>query len=87
MGEGARAAGARFVLVDVPMQTAFRQGLAESGATARYQRWLLGLVRGRGWEYRDLSAVIPDGMFDDGVHLNREGARIFSAALGSALND
>ena len=61
-------------------------------ATLDYNDFLRTLAGERGWMFVDASAGLRtedntfiEGLSDDGVHPNVEGARILGAAIGQAL--
>jgi hypothetical protein len=74
--------GARFLVVHVPMTSAYRRRV-ESGERWRgYVAWLEADLAAHGDAYADLSAVAGDSLFGDGIHLDEHGAVVFSEALG-----
>jgi hypothetical protein len=81
----ARAQGSRVVVVHVPMTTTYRRAVNETPLWSDYAAWLATELARRGDAYVDLSASVEDDRFADGVHVNEEGARIYSNALGRAV--
>jgi hypothetical protein len=83
----AHESGARLVVLEVPMPSSYRQDVLDSGAGRRYSAWLQGELRKGGDTFVDMSSPpgIGDEDFGDGVHLNVNGARKFSANLGAKL--
>jgi len=81
----ARATGAALVVVHVPMPAVYRRRVNDTPLWRAYQAWLSADLRKRGDRYIDMSASIDDSLFEDGVHLDAEGARLFSRQLGKAM--
>jgi hypothetical protein len=78
-------AGARLVVVHVPMHSSYRSGIIGTPAARRYDEWATRELAARGAQYVDFSSLVPDERFSDGLHLDPEGARTFSRAVGRAL--
>jgi lysophospholipase L1-like esterase len=85
MMEEAEAAGAHLVVVDVPMPSSYRDEVTSSPQGRRYAAWLRRELEARGATYVELTSIADDATFEDGVHLNTEGARTFSRALADAV--
>jgi len=80
-------AGARLVVIEVPMRSSYRAEVVQSAAGRRYRDWLKAELARSGDLFLDMSA--PDSITDrdlrDGIHLNPAGAKAFSAELGEKL--
>ena len=72
------------MVVHVPMTSSYRRRVNDTDLWTSYAAWLVDDLNKRGDAYLDLSASVDDALFDDGVHINREGSRVFSQALGEA---
>jgi hypothetical protein len=81
----ARAEGTTVLVVQVPMATTYRRAVDETPIWRDYAAWLAADLARRGDAYIDLSASVDDARFADGVHVDEEGARTFSDALGRAI--
>ena len=77
--------GAKLVVVHIPMNSAYRQRVNQTELWGSYSAWLAKDLTQRGDAYVDLSASVDDGHFGDGVHVDHEGAQVFSRALGRAI--
>jgi hypothetical protein len=79
--------GARLTVVEVPMPSSYRADVVNSVAGRRYRAWLQGELARRGDTFLDMSAPqsVRDQHFEDGVHLDEDGARAFSGDLGEQL--
>ena len=74
----ARGAGARVVVVKMPLPAQFRAKLPDE---ARFDARLAGALAARGVEWRDFSAAVADArLFFDSDHLNRAGVEAFFAS-------
>jgi hypothetical protein len=82
-----RRSGARLVVVEVPMSSSYRAEVLDRPEAARYRTWLASELARAGDAFLDFSAPrsVTDEDFGDGVHLDDDGARRFSAELGAAL--
>lgn len=80
-------AGARLVVVELPMPQRYRTRVTESEAGRRYLAWFAERVVSHGERFIDLThpAWLAPDVFNDFLHLNAAGARLFSADLGRAL--
>jgi hypothetical protein len=77
--------GANLVVVHIPMSSGYRQRVNQTEEWRSYSAWLAEDLTRRGDAYVDLSASVEDGHFGDGVHVDHEGAQVFSQALGRAI--
>lgn len=79
--------GARVVVVELPMPSAYRQRISDSAAAADYRRAFTAGVSARGVAFVDLSRApwVEDGLFADALHLNAAGAAYLSLAVGASL--
>jgi hypothetical protein len=75
-------AGARLLVVHVPMTSAYRARVEASERWRSYAAWLEADLAAHGDEYSDLSSSADDSSFDDGIHLDARGAVVFSEVLG-----
>jgi len=74
--------GARVFLVEMPMPARHRQNFYSTAAWQQYRAHLQRLAREVGAIYVPAADWVEDaGHFDDLVHLNAQGAQIFSAQL------
>jgi len=82
-------AGARLVVIEVPMRSSYRAEVLESTTGRRYRHWLADELAESGDLYFDLSVPrsVSDENFKDGIHLDSAGAKAFSADLGEILAD
>jgi hypothetical protein len=82
-----REVGARLVVVELPMPERYRTRVTESDAGRRYLAWFSKRLADRGERFVDLThpTWLEPSVFRDFLHLNSEGARLFSADLGRAL--
>lgn len=85
--ESAERVGARLVVVEVPMPSVYRDEVADSTLGGAYEEWVASALTNAGCGHIDLSNLssLDDTRFTDGVHLDEEGARLFSEALAGAL--
>jgi hypothetical protein len=72
------------LVVHVPMNTAYRRAVNDTPLWSSYEAWLTSDLARRGDSYLDLSAVLGDDRFQDGVHPNSAGARAVSLSVGEA---
>jgi hypothetical protein len=79
--------GARLVVIEVPMPSSYRAEVVNSVAGRQYRVWLQNELARSGDAFIDMSAPqsVNDRDFRDGVHLNADGAKAFSADLGIQL--
>jgi hypothetical protein len=77
-----------FVVVELPMPTAFHRAVCEAPENQVYERWLSAELPRYGGALIDLSAEpwVSDELFVDPLHLGRQGASLLSAALGKRLS-
>jgi hypothetical protein len=80
-----RQRGAKLVVVHVPMNSAYRRRVNDTQLWGSYSAWLAKDLAKRGDAFVDLSASVDDARFGDGVHVDRDGAALFSRALGQAV--
>jgi lysophospholipase L1-like esterase len=78
-------AGAKLVVVHVPMRQAYRRAVNDTALWTSYETWLRADLASQGDFYVDLSRSLDDALLEDGVHANAEGARVFSKALANAI--
>jgi hypothetical protein len=69
------------------MHSSYRSGIVGTPAARRYEEWATRELAARSARYIDFSSLVPDERFADGLHLDQEGARLFSRAVGRALED
>jgi hypothetical protein len=83
-----RAVNARLVVVELPMPASYRQHVTNAPAGTRYLTWLDAYLRTQGATWVNLTHPpwLSPEHFADFVHLNAEGARLFSRDLGRAIN-
>jgi hypothetical protein len=82
----ARASGARFVLVEMPMPSKHRSVFYASPVWAEMRAHLQALAAEAGATYVVASDWIDDdAKFEDAAHLNEQGAKAFSARLAGAI--
>jgi hypothetical protein len=76
-----------FVLVELPMPSAYRRAVSETPEALAYQRWLLGQIGAFNGTLIDLGQPpwIDDAYFADPLHLNQAGAQKLSSDLGERL--
>ena len=83
-----RDAGGRMVVLEMPMSSRHRQRFYSTAAWEFYRRHLIKEVEKEGGIYVVASNWMPDEAFEDSIHLNVQGAVLFSrrlAALGIAV--
>jgi hypothetical protein len=76
-----------FVLVELPMRSAYRHAVTASPQATAYQRWLAQQIGPLGGTLLDLGepSWIDESRFSDALHLNPEGAQRLSSDLGDRL--
>jgi hypothetical protein len=76
-----------FVVVELPMRRAYRDQVTDTRLAQAYQQWLGEALPPRGGRFIDLAHAdwVRDDLFADDLHLNAQGARLASAALGGDL--
>lgn len=80
------AAGARFIIVEMPLHPDHLRLFYDTPGWERYRQHLSSMVAARGAVYIDASHWLPDARwFQDRVHLTDEGANRFSESLGKLL--
>ena len=83
----ARAHGVKVILVEVPMPPRHRQTFYTLPAWHQMRPYLQSLARDREAVYVTASDWVPDdACFEDAVHLNEQGTRLFSTRLASVLS-
>jgi len=79
--------GAKFLLVEMPMSPRHLETFYSLPVWTELRAHLQSLARAQHVTYITASDWVTDGgSFEDTVHLNEQGARIFSARLGAALS-
>jgi hypothetical protein len=79
--------GARFIFVEMPMSPKHRETFYSLPVWTAMRAHLQTLAQAGGASYITASDwVTDDAKFLDAIHLNEEGARFFSARLGTALS-
>jgi hypothetical protein len=80
-------AGARLVVIEVPMRSSYRAEVVHSEAGLRYRAWLESELARSGDVFLDMSAPqsVTDENLGDGIHLDQAGAKAFSAELAAKL--
>ena len=82
----ARTRGLRVVFVEMPLRSDRRRLSAESNERGRFDARLAQDLTGMGCEFvRCVDWVVDDTCFDDHVHLNERGAKLFSRMLAREL--
>jgi len=77
----------RTVLIEMPMAPHHRDVFYETPEWRAYREYVRRLAAERGVEYIDAHDwVASNGSFGDGLHMNKEGARIFSRRLAQAIS-
>ena len=76
-----RERGLKFHLVMMPVPLRHRERFYSSEAWARYQAYVSGAITAAGGQFIDASDWVADQHFADPLHVDAEGARIFSARL------
>ncbi len=71
----------KFHLVKMPVPLRHRERFYASEAWARYQAYVSGAITAAGGQFLDASDWVPDQHFADPLHVDAEGAKIFSARL------
>ena len=83
----AREHGAKFYLVEMPMSPRHRQTFYSLPVWAETRAYLQSLAEREHVTYIAASDWVPNGAnFEDTVHLNEQGARAFSARLGTVMS-
>lgn len=78
--------GVPLVVVSVPMRSSYLSSVSGSPAAERYRTWLTtALAKPPSVTFVDLSSVVADRDFIDGVHVGPKGAAAFSERLAAAL--
>ncbi len=78
----AKERGFSLVVLAMPMPESHRTRYYRGPEWTAYQAWLTELVREAGGSYVDASDWIGDDGFADHLHVNAEGALVFSRRLG-----
>jgi len=84
----ASQSGAKVVFVEMPMPSRHRVLFYDTDAWRKYQLHASSLVAGQGATYIDASLwVMSDSLFSDRIHLNPDGATIFTRKLAEAIHE
>jgi hypothetical protein len=81
---------AKLAIVVMPMPSAYRAAVTSAAAgtpEAEYREWLHADLSAHGDLLIDLRALLDDSRFGDGLHVDAEGASLFSETLGRALRE
>lgn len=81
-------AGARVVFVEMPMSSPHRRNFYDTESWRRYRAHLQTLAASQNALYLNASDwIADDALFQDHIHLNSDGATVFSRKLAQALQE